>query len=415
MTTETETHGRPSSGVVVLELTAAVAGPYATRLLADLGADVIRVERPPEGDLMRTYAPPDVVPGPSFLYTSAGKRSLGIDISLPEGRDVVKALISHVDVVVENMTPGTVEKLGLGYEILRALKPDLVMCSISGFGQDGPWRETRGTDPAMQAWTGVASMIGEPNEAPYIDRTAPCDTMTASQAALAISAALYYRARTGLGQHIDISLMDTVVSLDCQILPLVLGTRGRRQPQRAGRFHPLGHAAVVRAPEHYMVVEFDGEGATSSWERLAAAMSRPDLVGDPRFSDDEARLANRDDLVPILDGWLIAFPSDATALAALKHAGVNAAPILSPWEAINQPQLTARSMVREVPQPDGSTSPIQASPYHFSDTQIQVGRAPGLGEHNGEVLRLFLGYSDEQLAGLRDRGVIQGDEAVPGR
>lgn len=399
---------RPGTGerLVVLDFTSAVAGPYATRILADLGAEIIKIERPPAGDVIRTYAPPGIEAGPAFAYTSSGKKSLCIDVAAPEGRAIIEALVPFVDIVIQNFTPGTMEKLGLDYEKLRSLNPALIMCSVSGFGQDGPWRELRATDPAMQGWTGIASMIGEPDAAPYLDRTAPCDTMTATQAALAMNGALFHRARTGVGQHIDVSLMDTVLAMDSVIFPAVVASSGSFRPERAGRFHPLGDVAIVRGPGHYFVVELSGSGPSSSWGRIADVIGHPELVTEARFEDDASRLRHRGELLRLLDGWLSDLADDDMAVAALARGGLLGAPILTPLETISQPQVMARAIIRDVPQPDGSVLKTPATPYHLSDRPIIVGAAPTVGEHNEEILRTYLAYTDERILDLFDRGLL---------
>ncbi|MEA2623399.1 MAG: hypothetical protein QOH61_2309 [Chloroflexota bacterium] len=397
---------RPMDGIVVLEMTQAVAGPYGPRLLADLGAEVIKVERPTGGDMMREYAAPGLEPWASFAFTSAGKKSLCVDVTDPRGREVILDLIPHVDVLIQNFTPGTMEKMGLSYDTLRVLNPRLVMSSVSGFGQDGPWRSVRATDPAMQSWTGVASMIGQPGETPYLDRSAPCDTLTATSSAIAVSAALYRRGRTGQGQHLDLSLMDTVFGSDCMTLPAVAASGGTYRPTRSGSIHHAGDSLAVRGPERFLVVQLDGAGSDSGLVRLLRGMGRDDLATDPRFTDPVERVRHGAELTGLVEAWLAACPTEAAALDALSGAGVLASPVLSSSDAVEHPQIAAREMVRDVAYPGGGRFMSIATPLRLSRTPIRVGATPLLGQHNDEVLLGRLGYGQERVDSLREAGLL---------
>jgi crotonobetainyl-CoA:carnitine CoA-transferase CaiB-like acyl-CoA transferase len=398
---------RALASVKVLELSAAVAGPYAARLFVDLGADVIKVERPPFGDMQRIFHPPDMAEGAAFAFTSAGKQSLCIDVSWPEGRQIVRELVPYVDVVLENSTPGTMEKLGFSYEALRELNPTLVYCSVSGFGQDGPWAGRRATDPAVQAWSGLAAMIGEPDGLPYENAAGFCDTTTATAAAIAATFALYHRRRTGVGQHVEVSLLETILAADCTTIPAVVASRGTYRPHRTGRIGHLGVTALLPVAGRFVVVEMDGSGAGGAWERVARMVGRPDLVEDARFAGEAARVVNRGDLLPILDAWSSGFADLEAALDACATASVSAAGVLTPWEAAQHPQLLARGMVRDVPAADGPAFPTIATPAHFSETPIQVGPAAQLGQHNREILSGVLGYPDARIDELEGAGILQ--------
>lgn len=393
-------------GVTILELAGAVAGPFAGRYFADLGAEVIKVERPPYGDMQRIFHPQGHAEGAAFAYTSAGKKSLCLDTGRPEGKQIIHELVAYVDVVLENSTPGTMEKLGFDYETLRTLNPGLVMCSVSGFGQDGPWRHRRATDPAMQGWTGLASMTGEPDGIPYESASGYCDTTTATAATIALTCALLHKARTGQGQHVEVSLFESVLAADMAAAPAVLASGGAYLPSRRGRIHHLGETALVRGRSGYLVVEVAGEGLESAWGRLAAAAPVEDLALDARFATEADRVEHGDALLTILDAWVGGFHDDRAALTALERAGVDAALVLSPWQAIEHPQIVARGMVVDVPSSDGTMFPTIATAARFEAAPAKVGTAPRLGEHNAAVLQDHLGYPEERIAELHRQGVL---------
>lgn len=382
---------RPMPRLVILELATAIAGPLGPRWLADLGARVIKVERPGEGDPMRDYGPPGFDAGPSFSYTGAGKESIAIDMADPRGQDLVRRLVPHVDVVVANFTPGTLEKLGLDYDTLRAIKPDLVMCAVSGFGQSGPWRPVRAVDPVVQGEAGVIAMIGEPNEKPYMNRTAPVDSITATQSALAVSAALFHRDRTGEGQFIDVTLMESASAMDSIILPTALNGE---IPERRGSMHPLGTSMTVLGERAHVIDLGLREGIDG-----AAVMT--DLAGwEGSHHEDPAGFT------AAVESWWTAQGSDLAAANALEARGVLVAPVLTPVEVSTDPHLLARATIRPVTQADGSSLPVQAAPYRFSRSTSEVHRAPGFAEHTDAVLSELLGVTDDELGELRADGIV---------
>lgn len=384
----TQAHTRADRGLVILELATAIAGPLGPRWLADLGARVIKVERPGEGDPMRTYGPPGFAAGPSFSYTGAGKESVAIDMADPRGQELVRRMVAHVDVVVANFTPGTLEKLGLDYETLRSIKPNLVMCAVSGFGQTGPWRPVRAVDPVVQGEGGVIAMIGEPGDKPYMNRTAPVDSITATQSALAVSAALLHRDRTGEGQFIDVTLMESACAMDAVILPAALNGP---IPERRGNIHPLGTSMTVLGERAHVIDLDEGSGA--------AAVA--DLTGWP-----SAPLADPAGFTAAVETWWQAQGSDAAAIEALEARGVLVAPVLTPVEVSTYAHLRARDAIRPVAQSDGDAAPVQAAPYRFSRATTEVRRAPGLAEHTAAVLSELLGVTDDELGVLRADGIV---------
>jgi CoA:oxalate CoA-transferase len=404
---------REASGrapIRVLEMTGAVAGPFASRLLADLGAEVIKLERPPLGDMIRYITAQGFFAPGQYAYASAGKKSVCIDVETPEGHQIALDLVRHVDVFLENFAPGTVERLGFDDDTLRAANPDLIVCSVSGYGHVGPLSGARAVDATIQSWSGMASMMGEADGVPYTYRSAPCDSGAGAEAALAILASLYHREVTGQPQRIDVAMLDCAIALDCLSLPTVLASGGARRPHRAGHLHPSGVVGVGRAAGRDVVLEMEDGGSDSAWARLAALIGRPGLMADPRFIDGSARIENEQALFEVIDEWLSSFPDAEHALAELRGVGIAAAPVLTPWEALTDPEIQAHGMVRDVPRADGSVMASIASPYRFSDEATEVGATAFLGEHNEEVLGTYLGFDADRIGGLTARGVLHKEE-----
>lgn len=397
-------------GVEVLDFTHAVAGPFSTRILTDLGASVIKVEAP-GGDLGRTITK---LPGTNFSamfqHGSAGKRSICVDLAHPEGVEVVKRLVAGVDVVVDNFAPGVMDRLGLGYEVVKELNPRAIMCSISSFGQYGSHSSYVGADPVGQAMSGFAYMIGEPNGPPYIATSGIADTATGSHAAVAILAALFNRERTGAGRYIDIAMVDVMLCMDCVNLPLAAASRGGAAMLRSGAHNPaVSPFGVFKAAEGYILIEAWGEGPTSLWGRLCKAMGRPELIESEQFKTIDARIENRAALTEAIEAWLQSFADDASAMEKLYEARVVAGPVLSPWEALTQPVAKERDMVREIHHPDVGDVLAIATPYKISGAAVRVGRSPLLGEHGTEILKSRLGMDDDDIAALAQRGVLPCD------
>jgi crotonobetainyl-CoA:carnitine CoA-transferase CaiB-like acyl-CoA transferase len=397
-------------GVRVLDFSQAIAGPLATRVLASLGADVIKVEIA-DGDLVRTMAAHD---GWSAMFAAgnAGKRGVSLDLKSAEGLALARLLAAESDVVFENWRPGVAERLGLGYEQLSAGRgrggAALVYCSVSGYGQDGPLRALVGADPAGQAISGMAAMTGEPGEAPFLATNGIADTSTAVNAALAIVAALYHRERTGEGQRIDIAMSDVMLFMDVTNAPLAAARRGSGPAlERTGRHHPVvAPFGIFRAADGYVVIEAWGSGPDSLWGRMCRVMGREELIDDPRFVDIGERRANLASLIEVVEGWLATVPTRQEAVDRLVAAGVVAAPVLTPEEAVAHPLYLDRDMLPEVPHPVLGSVPMIRAPYRFSDACVLTSRGPALGEHNAEVLGEVLGLSSADVAGLYERGVL---------
>jgi formyl-CoA transferase/CoA:oxalate CoA-transferase len=256
-------------------------------------------------------------------------------------------------------------------------------------------------------------MIGEPDDTPYIYRSAPNDSGTGSQAALAIYAALYHREQTGRGQHVEVAMLDSAIALDCFNIPAILASGGAYHPERAGRLHPTGDAGVGRAAGRDIVIDMSGSGPSSAWARLALAMGRRELIDDLRFADQSARLSNQKALWDIIDEWLASLGNGDAALKVFRESRVAAAPILDTWEALNHPVIKAHDMVRDVERSDGTMVSSIATPYRFSDLPAAVGPTSFLGEHNEAVLKGYLGYDDARIDGLKARGILYKEASSP--
>jgi crotonobetainyl-CoA:carnitine CoA-transferase CaiB-like acyl-CoA transferase len=406
-------------GVRVLDFTRAVAGGYCTRLLCDMGAQVIKIEAPEIGDGIRilppfhgrTWSLPPSM-SPTFVHCNAGKRSIGLDLRRPEAIDVVRRIVPHVDVVVENFTRHVMPGLGLAYENLRPLRPDLVMCSITGFGMEGPLADTPCADAVGQAMGGMLSLCGDEDGYPYMAGNGIADSITATNAALAIVAALFERKHSGEGQHVDVSLMDAVFASDCAAAPTYVASRGEHSVPRGGRFHHLACPwGVFKGPgESFLVIQAPGD---IPWQRLATCMGRPELIDHPDFATMGARLQNRAKVHDEIEAFLQSFPSAEDAHKALADAKVIAGVVLDPWQVANHPQVTSRAMVREVPYPFTDPVPTIATAPHFSRSAVRVGRAPFRGEHNRAVLAELAGLGDDDVDRLLACGAVHEDPVVP--
>jgi crotonobetainyl-CoA:carnitine CoA-transferase CaiB-like acyl-CoA transferase len=391
-------------GVRVLDLTQYLAGPSCTRLLAELGADVIKVEMAPYGDPTRAGQPRRDRRSGGFVQQNRGKRSLCVDLRRPEGVALVKELVPHVDVLVENYSAGVMERRGLGYEALSAINPRLIMASVSGFGQTGPLRHKTSFDFIAQAYSGVMHMTGDPEGPPTFVGVGVGDTNAGVHAFAGIGYALYRRDRTGRGAHIDISMVDALFHMQETAVHATSMTGGDFVPLRQGRhYQPLSPAGTFKAPEGWVVILCTHGQIGYLW----AAMGRPELAEDPRFATNDARLAHRDELTAIIEAWMAGFDTDAEVVAALEAHRVPCGPVLSPADALEHPYFRERGMVRDVTDPHAGTFAIPGFPIKFSDAPPEADlQAPALGQHNDDVLAELLGYDDATIAALRDDGVL---------
>ena len=402
-------------GLRILDLTRVLAGPWATQALADLGAEVIKIERPGSGDDTRAWGPPfvrDASGQPTsesayFLCANRGKRSVAIDLAHPEGQAVVRELALRADVLVENFRVGQLARYGLDYASLAAANPRLVYCSITGFGQTGPNAERAGYDFIIQAMSGFMSITGErdgaPGGGPQKAGVAIADLFTGLYSTVAILAALEQRHRTGRGQAIDMALYDSMLAALANMASncLVRGTA----PGRVGNAHanivPYQVFAAADAP---LVVAV---GNDAQYARLCEIGGRPELAGDARYATNAERVRHREELVPELAAMIAARPA-AWWLAQLEEAGVPAGPIRSIAEALADPQVAARGLRLDLPHPLAGTVPLLGLPIRLSDSPPCYERAPPLlGADTEAVLRDWLGLDDARLAALRVAGAIE--------
>lgn len=393
------------NGVTVIDFGQYVAGPAATRLMAEMGADVIKVELSPHGDQSRQV--PIVRNGHSayFFQWNLGKRSICVNMRDPRGVALIRQLITKADVLVENFSPGVIGRLGLGWETVHELNPNLVMCSISAFGQAGPLADEPGFDFIGQAYAGVTSLIGEPDCAPPLTGVALGDVGAGTTAVAAINAALLAaRAPGGEGQYIDVSLVDFYAHTQSTAIQLHTASGGEIQPMRCGSHHavvaPMG---IFKGRSGYLAII----PSIDMWDRFVEAMGRPALREDPRFVDNDARVRHRAELVSEIEDWLQTQPSDEDAVATLKKHRVPVAPVLTVAEMVSHPHLVQRGTVRRVHDPaiGDFTIPgmIAKMPAYAEPAGLS---APRLGEHNASVLGEKLGLSADDVASLEGDGVL---------
>lgn len=402
-------------GVRVLDLSRILAGPWATQVLADFGAEVIKVERPGAGDDTRAWGPPYLVDargnetGESayYLCTNRGKRSVAIDFTRTAGQVLIRQLAARSDVLVENHKVGGLKKYGLDFASLRTINPKLVYCSITGYGQDGPCAARAGYDAAIQAIGGLMSVTGEPDGAPgggpQKVGVAATDLMTGMYAATAILAALRHAERSGEGQHIDLALLDVQVAwLANQASNYLIGGV---VPGRQGTGHPniVPYQVMPAADGHFMLAV----GNDAQFARLCEVIGQPQLAGDPRYASNAARVAQRDELVPKLAA-ILRTGTAAHWLDALERVGVPASPVNRIDQVFADPQVRARGLRVELPHHDGRDVAMVRNPLRFSATPVEAGRAaPVLGEHTRAVLEDELGLDPARLAELAAAGVVQ--------
>ena len=397
-------------GIRVLDLSRILAGPWAAQLLADLGAEVIKVERPGAGDDTRRWGPPflkdadgrDTTESAYFLAANRGKKSVTLDLNHPRGQALARALALACDVVIENFKVGDLARRGLDYASLSRDHPRLVYCSITGFGQDGPYAERPGYDFMIQGTGGLMSVTGPPDGEPHKVGVALADLFTGSMASNAILAALYRREQDGQGQYIDLGLLDVQVAMLAN-LGLSYLTSGE-VPGRQGNAHQtIVPYQVFATADGHVIVAVGNDG---QYRNFCAALGLPALAADERFATNPSRVRHRDVLVPLLAEAMRAKTS-AQWLAALETLGVPCGPINRLDQVFADPQVAARGMVVETGHPLAGLVRTIGNPIHFSRTPIEYRRPPPLlGEHNGEVLSGVLGLHEAEIAALRAEGVV---------
>ncbi len=398
----------------VLDLTRVLAGPWCTQLLADLGADVVKIERPGSGDDTRAWGPPylsdptgrDTSEAAYYLSANRGKRSVTVDISKPEGQQLVRRLAAAADVVVENYKVGQLAKYGLDYARLSEVNPRLIYCSITGFGQDGPYKDRAGYDFIIQAMGGFMSITGErddlPGGGPQKAGVAVSDLMTGMYSTVAILAAVAQRSRSGVGQYIDMALFDTMIAMLANMNMNYLTTG--KAPGRAGNAHQnIVPYQVFAAADGHVVIAV---GNDSQYAKFCEIAGRPDLAADPRFASNAGRVRNRAALVPLLEAIVRDRPAAFWA-EKLEAAGVPCGPINSIAQALGDQQAVARGIRVDLPHPVGGTVPLVGMPIRMSGSSPNYERPPPLlGQHTDEVLRELAGMDAGEIAALRARGVV---------
>ncbi len=408
---------KPLEGVVVLDLTAWLSGPYATEMLAYLGADVIKIEKSVGGDAVRSNGPYFGPKGIVFektdpkeislciLKRSRGKKSVSLNLQTPKGKEILTRLIKSADVVCENFLPGTMEKLGFGFETLKAIKPDIILASTSGFGQDGPYAKFAAFDPVVEGMSGVMEVTGYPDSPPVRMGVAGGDLVAALYMVIGVQSALRYRDITGKGQSVDISMLDSLVSflmeesLDVYVdnnIPIRTGNRRLRLTPFNSYKCKDGYAVICSA-------------ADSHWAGLCRAMEREDLIDDPRCKKLDNRQANADFVDETVEAWTQTLPK-LEVVDRVRSAGCASGNVATIPEVLADPQLKHRGMITDLFHPElGKVIGAKGHdfPLRFSDSKGGFERpASYLGAHNEEILGEMLGYTKEELEQFRKDGVI---------
>ena len=395
---------RPLDGLRVVDLTRIVAGPLATQIFGDYGAEIIKIEQPGTGDDSRQWAPPVAPDGSAayFFSINRNKKSVTLNLKHPRGKEILKALVRQADVVIENFKPGTMEDLGLGYETLRRENPRLIYCAISGFGASGPKREWAGYDSIIQGVTGLMSITGEADGPPVKVGVALIDEITALYAHGAVLAALLHRERTGQGQKVECSLLESGVAslMNAAISYLLAG-------EIQGRYGSA-HASVVpyqafKAKDDYLMV---GVGNERLWKTFCEVIGAPEWADDPRFNGNAKRVEHREELVRMIEERLQARTRDEW-VEAFGAAGLPTGPINNVGDVFQDPQVLHRGMVQEVVHPTAGKVRLVGIPVKFSETPGEITSPPPLlGQHTDEVLRDLLGLASAEIERLRKDGVL---------
>ncbi len=389
-------------GIKVLDLSRVLAGPYCTMLLADMGVEVIKLEIPGRGDDSREFPP--FKDGESLYYVNLnrGKRSITLDLKHPEGRRIFLELVKRCDVVVENFRPGTMERLGLGYEALRDANPRLIYASISGFGQAGPYRSRPGYDIIGQAMGGLMSITGWPDSPPTRAGTAIGDVLSALFCCIGILAALQVRERTGRGQAVDISLMDSVFA-SLENIPQKVFVQGEIPTRIGNRYEFVYPYDSFRASDGWVIL---GIANDAIWKRFVDASGLSHLEGDGRFSTNPRRVENHEALKPLIQKW-VSKRKVGEVVSCLTERGVPACPVCNLKEVADDPHTMARKMIVEVDQPGLGIVRLLGCPVKMSETNpAPRGPAPALGSDSASVLMDLLGLSEREIERLERDGVI---------
>lgn len=411
MSTTNATPGpRPLDGIRVLDFTRVLAGPHAGRMLLDLGAEVIKVE-PPEGDITRTTYPRANSLSTYFAQQNAGKRCISLDLDHQEGRDLVLRLADHADVVLENFRPGVMERLGLGFDVLQARNPRLIIASVSGYGQTGPWVHRRAYAPVVGAESGFTKAQGDARGGVYAnDAHSHADVYTALECGAAVCAALFQRERTGRGERIDIAMAQTMLYVNEHAHDHLWD---REAPQGVVRsFRPMDYPVLVAANGEAVVISgHPAENKTFDFYMLA--IGRPDLIDDPRFADTAGRLEHLSSVFAAMDEWASAMPDAQSIEDAMAEHRLACGKLRSVAEVCATDWAIEREVTVEVPDRGDGTFRIPNTPWKFAGSDVRAGGVPRYrGEDNRAVLSELLGLDDASLDQLEQRGVLT--SRVPG-
>jgi len=405
---------KPLDHLRVLDMSRILAGPWCGQTFADLGAEVIKVERPGTGDDTRGWGPPFMVDADGnetdtaayFLSANRGKKSVTVDITKPEGQNIIRKLVAECDILLENYKVGGLKKYGLNYESLSEINPGLVYCSITGFGQTGPYSSRAGYDFLIQAMGGLMSVTGEaeskPGGGPQKIGVALSDILTGLYTVIGALSALAYREKTGRGQHVDMSLLDvTVASMANQAMNYLIAGKS---PTTMGNAHPnIVPYEAYKAADHYIILAV---GNDTQFRRFCEVAGRVDLADDDSYATNRNRVGNRDVLGPILNDIIAAKPR-AFWLEELEKVGVPCGPINNLEQVFDDPHIKARGVRQEVNHPAVGALPTVANPIRFSESTIDYDRAPPLlGQHNVDVLQNFLGIDETTLSKLKDDDIV---------
>jgi crotonobetainyl-CoA:carnitine CoA-transferase CaiB-like acyl-CoA transferase len=410
---------RMLEGYRVLDFTQFVAGPTCSRLLAEMGAEVIKLELAPDGDRVRAGGLRSIKPefkesthSTYYQQHNHSKLSLAIDLKQPGARELVMSMLPKIDVVVENFAPGVIKRLGFAYEDVKKVNPKIIMCSISMAGQTGPLSDKAGYDYIGQAYAGITDGIGELDRAPSVTTMAIGDVSTGVAAAMAVGFALVHRERTGEGQYLDASLLDTYFHMHEATVPQVSLRGEKYKPTRNGSQHPGGGPTGIfhyRGDQYvYLCVP-----TAHQWVQMCRAMGMPELATDPRFKNARGRRDNMMELQKIIEDWLASKPTREDAIAALDKERVPCAPVLTVNEAVNHPHMNERKTVRWIEDPQLGKIAIPAVPVKFSAWPDRVElRSARLGEDNERILRDLTNLNDEQIRKLYNDGVLVRDKTL---
>ncbi len=394
----------PLAGVRVLDLGHYIAIPILTRMMSDLGAEVIKVEAAPHGDLTR-FVPylRDGYSG-SFIQHNRGKQSICVDLKSPQGATIVRELARHCDVITENYSPGILTKYGPGYEDFRKVNSHVIMCSISGFGQDGPLKHRVGNDTVALAMSGLMHLTGDPEGPPVYVGLFIADENAGVHGLAAVCAALYHREKTGVGQYIDLSLLECMFHLHDTALQYYVMSEGKLNPNRFGSHrYLLAPCGIFKARDGYVAITV----LDHQWDTFCEVVGRRKWAKDPRFADRNDRAKNRMELAKLVEEWLQSYSTRDEPLALLEKARILSAPVLDIAQIATHPVITERGAMQKIEHPGIGAIALPKSPFRMSETPVMIlDRAPFLGEHNEQVLEKYLGYSREKIAELTEMGIL---------